>query len=272
MNYSYDAYGKLLSVTNAAGTTISDTSNIALINPLRYRGYYYDSETELYYLQSRYYDPATSRFINADSYASTGQDFLGYNMFAYCNNNPVNHRDDGGTFLTKIFDAFADMFNEPNSYDGGGGGTGYGFSIDGGSKGYTDDKPSERKNKKVASVSLDGKSQVPNGQYTRGRSGRSEHTFSKAQTPTNPPTSSSRGSTGRTEPANLREKLAMEQVKSNPLAGTPLTKLTLNDPRWPSSEGWVKMQQIVPTSQGNINIHYVYNQAMQIFDDFKFKS
>lgn len=111
--------------------------------------------------------------------------------------------------------------------NGGGGGTGYGFSIDGGSKGYTDDKPSERKNKKVASVSLDGKSQVPNGQYTRGRSGRSEHTFSKAQTPTNPPTSSSRGSTGRTEPANLREKLAMEQVKSNPLAGTPLTKLTL---------------------------------------------
>ena len=54
------------------------------------------------------------------------------------------------------------MFNEPNSYDGGGGGSGYGFSIDGGSKGYTDDKPSERKNKKVASVSVDGRSQVLN--------------------------------------------------------------------------------------------------------------
>ena len=54
-NYAYDAYGKLLSVTNASGAAISDTSNIALINPLRYRGYYYDSETELYYLQSRYY-------------------------------------------------------------------------------------------------------------------------------------------------------------------------------------------------------------------------
>ena len=161
-NYSYDAYGKLLSVTNASGTTISDTSNIALINPLRYRGYYYDSETELYYLQSRYYDPTTSRFVNADSYLSTGQDFLGFNSFAYCNNNPVNHRDDGGTFLTKILDAFADMFNEPNSYDGGGGGTGYGFSIDGGSKGYTDDKPSERKNKEVADVSLDGRAVLDN--------------------------------------------------------------------------------------------------------------
>ena len=45
----------------------------------------------------------------------------------------------------------------------------------------------------------------------------------------------------------------------------------MNYPRWPSSEGWVKMQQIVPTSQGNINIHYVYNQTLKIFDDFKFK-
>lgn len=50
-----------------------------------------------------------------------------------------------------------------------------------------------------------------------------------------------------------------------------INPITLNDPRWPSSEGWVKMQQIVPTSQGNINIHYVYNQTLKIFDDFKFK-
>ena len=63
------------------------------------------------------------------------------------------------------------MFNEPNSYDGGGGGSGYGFSIDGGSKGYTDDKPSERKNKKVANVSLDGRSSIPTGDYSgNGRS------------------------------------------------------------------------------------------------------
>lgn len=80
-------------------------------------------------------------------------------------------------------------------------------------------------------------------------------------------TNTSYGSTG----ANLREKLAMEQVISNPSAGPPLTTIKLNDPRWPSSEGWIKMQQIVPTSQGNINIHYVYNQALNIFDDFKFK-
>ena len=82
----------------------------------------------------------------------------------------------------------------------------------------------------------------------------------------------SRGSTGRTQPLNLREQLAMEQVKSNPFAGTPLSKVPMNDSRWPASEGWIKMQQIVPTSQGNINIHYVYNQALKIFDDFKFNS
>ena len=62
----------------------------------------------------------------------------------------------------------------------------------------------------------------------------------------------------------------MEQVKSNPSAGHRLD-IAMNDPRWPASEGWVKMQQIVPTSQGNINIHYVYNQTLKIFDDFKFK-
>lgn len=80
----------------------------------------------------------------------------------------------------------------------------------------------------------------------------------------------SRGSTGRIEPANLTEKLAMEQVKSNPSAGKIL-EIQMNDPRWPASEGWVKMQQIVPTSRGNINIHYVYNQTINIFDDFKFR-
>lgn len=63
---------------------------------MRYRGYYYDAESGFYYLQSRYYDPALGRFINADSYASTGQGFLGYNMFAYCHNNTVANADFDG--------------------------------------------------------------------------------------------------------------------------------------------------------------------------------
>ena len=73
--YTYDPYGKPLQ-------TGSDPSHIAIRNPLRYRGYYYDNETGFYYLQSRYYDPAICRFINADGYASTGQGFTGYNTSA----------------------------------------------------------------------------------------------------------------------------------------------------------------------------------------------
>ena len=85
-SYEYDAWGNILSKSG----TMADK------NPLRYRGYYYDTETGYYYLQSRYYDPANRRFINADSYASTGQGFIGTNMFAYCNNLPTAYSDHSG--------------------------------------------------------------------------------------------------------------------------------------------------------------------------------
>ena len=94
--YDYDPWGKLLSVTDANGNTITGASHIALRNPLRYRGYYYDTDTGFYYLQARYYDPSICRFINADSYAITGQGYLGCNMFAYCLNNPPNYFDADG--------------------------------------------------------------------------------------------------------------------------------------------------------------------------------
>ena len=85
--YTYNAWGEVLTATG----------NMAGINPLRYRGYYYDSETGFYYLQSRYYDPANHRFINADSYASTDStDAISCNMFAYCGNNPVMFEDQDG--------------------------------------------------------------------------------------------------------------------------------------------------------------------------------
>lgn len=85
--YEYDPYGKVISATG----TLAET------NPIRYRGYYYDTETGLYYLQSRYYDPTVGRFISADSIVSTGQGVLGNNMFAYCLNNPIHRIDPSGT-------------------------------------------------------------------------------------------------------------------------------------------------------------------------------
>ena len=84
--YAYDAWGRV----------VYSTGTMAAINPIRYRGYYYDAELGMYYLQSRYYDPALKRFINADSYASTGQKFLGQNMFAYCCNRPIMYSDPDG--------------------------------------------------------------------------------------------------------------------------------------------------------------------------------
>jgi len=68
------------------------------MNPFRYRGYYYDDETGLYYLQSRYYDPETGRFINGDmpEFAIIGQTVLGHNLYAYCENQPVSRIDYSG--------------------------------------------------------------------------------------------------------------------------------------------------------------------------------
>ena len=91
--YTYDAWGKVLSVTDANGNANTSSTFIGNVNPIRYRGYYYDTETGWYYLNSRYYDPQVKRFINADAYVSTGQGMLGHNMFAYCLNNPVRYVD-----------------------------------------------------------------------------------------------------------------------------------------------------------------------------------
>lgn len=107
-SYSYDPYGQIQQTTGS----------MAQINPLRYRGYYYDSDTEFYYLQSRYYDAAICRFINADSYSSTGQGIIGYNMFAYCNNSPVIQADHTGEFglLTLVSAAVSAAVNVATTY------------------------------------------------------------------------------------------------------------------------------------------------------------
>ena len=92
-SYEYDAWGNIL----------ASSGSMAEKNPLRYRGYYYDSETGFYYLQSRYYDPATRRFINADVYASTdSKNPISCNMFAYCENSPLIHYDENGELLIEL--------------------------------------------------------------------------------------------------------------------------------------------------------------------------
>ena len=88
-SYSYDAFGNIIDITG--------NKEIANINPIRYRSYYYDIETGLYYLNNRYYDPQVGRFINKDMDFDTDNTIYGYNLYAYCANDYINYRDDLGT-------------------------------------------------------------------------------------------------------------------------------------------------------------------------------
>ena len=102
--YEYDAWGNM-KVLNGSGNDLpaESTGLIGNMNPFRYRGYYYDVETGFYYLQSRYYDPQTGRFINADSQLNIDKGIIGINQFTYCLNNPVNMVDRDGKVPEWIF-------------------------------------------------------------------------------------------------------------------------------------------------------------------------
>ena len=95
-HYEYDAWGNVISITDNNGNAITNPNHVGNLNPFRYRGYYQDTETGLYYLMSRYYDAVTHRFINADGYFQAGTSILDGNTFAYCANNPVSHSDTNG--------------------------------------------------------------------------------------------------------------------------------------------------------------------------------
>ena len=107
--YQYDAWGNMTACYDT-----SDDGMLSIVNPYAYRGYFYEIETNTYFLKSRYYNPELCRFISADGYVQTGQGLLDKNMFAYCGNNPVNRVDETGygwrdiwngikSFLSSIF-------------------------------------------------------------------------------------------------------------------------------------------------------------------------
>jgi len=120
--YNYDSWGKMTpskaevddaSDTNKNGITGTLKDTVGVKNPYRYKGYRYDSETEFYYLQSRYYNPTWGRFINANALVGQTGELLGHNMFAYCANDSINIKDDSGFLHSQALDNF-----------GGGGGGG----------------------------------------------------------------------------------------------------------------------------------------------------
>jgi len=100
--YKYDAWGNILSITDNFGNLITSSSHIAIINPFRYRSYYYDSETNLYYLNTRYYNPMWGRFLNADGIIGANDDVLSYNLYAYCSNNPIRKFDLDGNLIAEV--------------------------------------------------------------------------------------------------------------------------------------------------------------------------
>ena len=110
VSYAYDAWGNVVSQSYTDSSAYTN-------NPFRYRGYYWDSETGFYYLESRYYDPKTGRFINADGYVNANGDLIGYNLYAYCSNNPVMFVDPTGEgkildWLKQKGQAIGDWFSD----------------------------------------------------------------------------------------------------------------------------------------------------------------
>ncbi len=97
VQYNYDAWGKCSVTATSAYTTI------AFLNPFRYRGYYYDSDTRLYYLKTRYYDPEVGRFLNMDAVDYADPLTLGgLNLYGYCNNNPIMYVDPTRHFILQL--------------------------------------------------------------------------------------------------------------------------------------------------------------------------
>ena len=109
-SYTYDAWGNVLSVTGTQASTIGAA------NPIRYRGYYYDAETGLYYLQSRYYNPEWGRFINADMLQQPKTDFVvncnEVNLYVYGNNSPIVLIDSNGKEASVMDKALAKVIGD----------------------------------------------------------------------------------------------------------------------------------------------------------------
>ena len=94
VQYTYDSWGKPISVTGTLASTLGANQ------PFRYRGDVYDTETGWYYLQSRYYDPSVCRFISADSQFDKNAGIIGFDLYTYCANNPIIYKDSSGESIT----------------------------------------------------------------------------------------------------------------------------------------------------------------------------
>jgi RHS repeat-associated protein len=238
-SYTYTPYGAVSGHTGTATT------------PLQYTSQYTDTETGYQYLRARYYDPATANFLTSDPLvAATGD------PYSYAGADPIDENDPSGLCLgfhggcpgAGVLDhvlhsrpgrAITELdVNFWNTVTGGGINEITGGAVD---RTVCQSSVFARIGQVAAFVPLliRGKGEAERGQWE---------------------------STGRGDPVNLRETLAMRQARSNPAAGTQVP-IQMTDSRWPAERGWIKMQQQV----AGVKIHYVYNTRTGQSADFKFK-
>jgi RHS repeat-associated protein len=207
------------------------------------------------YRRNRSYDPQSGRFTQEDPIGLAG----GINLYGFAAGDPVNFSDPFGlcpeyltgrpcSTATAILAGFVPGPLDVVEIVGAARGKDVltGEEISGSDKVVT----------ALGAVAGSGKLARHASHWLRGKWGR----FREAVT-------GSRGSTGRTVPGSLTEQFAMQQARSDPLAGDPVA-LTMGDPRWPAAEGWVKMRQSIK----GVEIHYVRNIHSGRTDDFKFVS
>ena len=259
--YHTDEHGNVSAISDVDRTVVADydfdafgnetVSTDSYYNPMRYCGEYYDDETGLIYLRARYYDPYIGRFVSEDPVKD------GTNWYVYCNNNPVVSVDSNGLWIETAFDAVSFAWSvgdvicnptDPWAWAGLAGDavdfipvvTGVGEAIKGAGAAarVADDVADIGKATKKVEDLIEAKSLTKN--HSRG---------------------------ARWVPKDLKESLAMESVLSNPSGKTIVERGSMNDSRWPGSEGWVKKAQNV----NGVEIHYNYNEVTGAYDDFKFK-
>jgi RHS repeat-associated protein len=292
-----DALGSIRTVTDSAGSAIAESNYqpyglatstaepVAVVTRFGFAGEYTDL-TGLLYLRARYYDPTTAQFVTIDPLV--GRTLTAY---GYTGGNPLQYVDPLGLeWWEWLIDSNDEslVLNALQSFGSGmlDGGIGTLNLLNGLTAGGWDVYPYVGNPNDcggiydgsyyVGQVTLGALAFVVGARATTGRSSSAGASASEAGAatavdglpglPAAAPMPLGRGSTGRTVPQSLTEQLAMEEVRAAP-GGTALTKLTLTDTRWPPSEGWVKMQQLV----NGVNIHYVRNVITGAVDDFKFK-
>ena len=295
--YLYNAHGDVVQLTSETGSLTKTYEYDAFgneknpdpgdTNPFRYCGEYFDKETGTIYLRARYYNPATGRFISEDSYWGDLKDPLSLNLYTYGGNNPILYIDPSGNSYTLTWKENMDWLPMVDLHLPVGDfiyyiGLGVSYCADNwgtistvgpAAWEWTTDEAAPW----VSNAARDTGNWISDkatkgwnwlkSQFGGGSSGSPDPNDLKKAVEAN----EGAGSTGRKVANDLNEQLVMKQVKSNPMNGATKVPIELKDTRWPATDGWIKMQNVVKTSEGKITIHFNYNTNTGATADFKFK-